>query len=52
MGTAMATVSPTSVVGQLTPDTALRTGTAKAMLAFTPVAADIAEAEHLFERSG
>lgn len=51
MGTAMATVSPTSVVGQLTPDTALRTGTAKAMLAFTPVAADIAEAEHLFERT-
>ena len=51
MGTAMATVSPT-VSGGTAPsiDPAHRHGT-KAALAFSPVAADIAEAERIFDRT-
>lgn len=53
MGTAMATVSP-ATTGGTTPglDSALAARTAtKAGLAFAPVAADIAEAERIFDRT-
>ena len=51
MGTAMASVPPAVSGGVPVSDTASRSGSKAAGLAFAPVAADIADAERIFDRT-